>query len=227
VARLVSRAEFARIAGVSGAAITKACKGPLAKAGVGKRLDLDHAAALAYLASKDAAPPAAPSKSTKRAPKPTTARPRGEPKAPAREASHTPRRDRRQASTEAEGSPEDLEDLAEALRPLLERFGTETRFRDWLDGLKKIEEIREKRLKNEETEAAVVRREPVKVLVFGAIDATHRRLLSDAPRTIVRRVFAMAKSGTPAEEAEGVVRELLGSILRPVKATAARVLRNA
>lgn len=220
----------------------------MAPACVGKRIDLDHPAAAAYLASKGAAPPPAPrpepratsSKTAPRrqkqsAPKSAAGTDRGKTKGSApsapREAAPRPKRGRHPRpaapAREDEGSPEDLEDLADAIRPLLERFGTETRFKDWLDGLKKIEDIREKRLKNEETEGALIRVEPVKVLVFAAIDAAQRRVLSDAPRTIVRRVYAMAGSGTPVEEAERTVRELLGSILRPVKATAERVLRNA
>jgi hypothetical protein len=45
--RFTSRAEFARLAGVSRAAVTKACRGPLGAALV-ERIDLDHPAAVAY-----------------------------------------------------------------------------------------------------------------------------------------------------------------------------------
>lgn len=247
MARLVSRAEFARMAGVSGSAITKACReGTLGAACVGKRIDLDHLAARAYLTSKGASPPPPPTAKAERSTKPT--RPRRSKMSESAASKRRPKlrvvRDhdegappepaaspRRKAPpptppSEGDGSPEDLEALAETLRPLLERFGTETAFKDWLDSLKRIEEIREKRLKNEETEGLLIRVEPVKVLVFAVIDSAQRRVLSDAPRTIVRRVYAMAGSGTPVEEAERTVRELLGSILRPVKATAERVLRH-
>lgn len=245
MARLVSRAEFARMAGVSGSAITKACRdGSLGEACVGKRIDLDHPAARAYLASKGASPPPPPaakaerpttparprrsktSESSKRRPKLRLVRDDGEDAPPEPPAPPPRKAPPPSPPSEGDGSPEDLEALAETLRPLLERFGTETSFKDWLDSLKRIEEIREKRLKNEETEGLLIRVEPVKVLVFAVIDSAQRRVLSDAPRTIVRRVYAMAGSGTPVEEAERTVRELLGSILRPVKATAERVLRN-
>jgi hypothetical protein len=46
--RFTSRAEFARRAGVSRAAVTKACRGPLGAALV-EHIDLDHPAAVAYL----------------------------------------------------------------------------------------------------------------------------------------------------------------------------------
>jgi hypothetical protein len=48
VSRFTSRAEFARRARVSRAAVTKACRGPLAAALV-ERIDLEHPAAVAYL----------------------------------------------------------------------------------------------------------------------------------------------------------------------------------
>src|SRR5690606_8499244 len=83
-----------------------------------------------------------------------------------------------------EGSSDDLEQLAALLAPLTERFGLESAFKDWLDALKKIEEIREKRLKNEALEGNLIERELVKTHVFGAIESGNRRLLSDTPKTI-------------------------------------------
>jgi hypothetical protein len=46
--RLVSRAEFSRLVGVSSAAIAKAIKGCLAPAYTGRKIDTRHAAARAY-----------------------------------------------------------------------------------------------------------------------------------------------------------------------------------
>ena len=47
--RLIGRSKLARIAGVSPAAVTKACKTQLADACHGKRLDLDHPSVRQYL----------------------------------------------------------------------------------------------------------------------------------------------------------------------------------
>ena len=55
--KLLSRAEFAALAGVSGAAITKAAAASLEPAKHGKYIDAAHPAAVEYLANK--APPAA------------------------------------------------------------------------------------------------------------------------------------------------------------------------
>jgi hypothetical protein len=49
---LVSRAALARLAGVSRAAITKACRGPLLAAVASDLVDLNHPAVVAYLARR-------------------------------------------------------------------------------------------------------------------------------------------------------------------------------
>src|SRR5262245_49723484 len=72
MARLESRSELARIAGVSPAAITKACKGPLAAACDGRRVDLDHPAVRAYLAATGRSA-GAPTANRKSAPTPPSA----------------------------------------------------------------------------------------------------------------------------------------------------------
>lgn len=56
--RLSSKSDLAELAGVSRAAVTKACRGKLAGAVSGTRVDLDHAAVRDWLASKGRAEPA-------------------------------------------------------------------------------------------------------------------------------------------------------------------------
>lgn len=53
--KLLSRSEFATLAGVSPAAITKACKAALVPACSGSRIDAEHPAALKYVADRAAA----------------------------------------------------------------------------------------------------------------------------------------------------------------------------
>jgi hypothetical protein len=208
VARLISRAELARLAKVSDVAVSKACKGRLAPACVEKRIDVDHPAVLDYLASKGVAPPR---------------KPESEP--PPAEPEFSVSFD----DGEDEGGAEDLdvEHFADlTLRQLTDRFGTKTRFKDWLDARKKIADIQEKDLKNDETTGRLIERELVRTHVFGAIEASNKRLLQDAPKNIARRIYAMAAANVPAEEAERTVREIIGSNLAAVKATAVRVLRG-
>jgi len=244
MARLETRSAVARLAGVSATAITKACtKGKLQAAVRGKFVDLDHPAARDYLEAKGVDPgqTLASKKGTSGASKPSAGRPRkgasggkGGRTTPGgrKRGGKTPAPTRQRPPAAApqdndEGSSEDLEALADALRPLVERFGTSTGFAAWLESLKRIEDIREKRLKNEEAERTLIQYGPVKQLAFGYIDASQRRVLRDASRTIARRVYAMAKSGESVEEAERTVREILGSTLKPVKRAVLKVLENA
>jgi hypothetical protein len=218
MARLISRAELSRLAGVSDAMVSKVCKGRLLGACDGRRVDLDHPSVAEYLASRGRKVPDA-QESTKKTPaQPTSPRPE-----------RTKRRAAAplQATPEGEGSDEDLEELANLLRPLVERFGTATRFRDWLVALKTIEEIRAKRLDNEEHEGQLIERELVQAHVFGAIDATNRRLLSDFPKTIARELYTQSQTGMPIEKAEAKVRDHLGAQLKEVKSQASRALRQA
>lgn len=230
MARLISRADLARRCGVSKAAITKACATKLAAGCVADRIDVDHESVRAYMASKGitlGGSAGAPTKNAKAAKKPPAPPTKSAKPAPNRRRKPTADRPADAGFVGAEGSNDDLEHLAAVIGPLLERFGTETRFKDWLFALKEIETIREKRLKNEETEGALISRELVKTHVFGAIEAGNRRLLGDSPKTLARRLYALAKSGADVEVAEQTVREIIGSQLKPVKATAVRVLKNA
>lgn len=52
VKKLVSRSEFARMAGVSAAAVTKALRGPLRDVADGKRIDAGHPLAVKYIEEK-------------------------------------------------------------------------------------------------------------------------------------------------------------------------------
>lgn len=219
--RLVTRAELARIAGVSAMAITKVCRTKLADACVGQRVDVDHPSVLAYLASKGAAPPSVADSPPQPPPEPTKLRLVSTPSTTDDPAPRAP------PPVPAPDERVDIEQYADmTLRQIADLFGTVTAFKDWLDARKKQVAIREKELRNWEVEGKLIPRDAVRTHVFGAIDGATRRLLQDAAKTIARRLYAMAKSGSTIEEAEQVVREIIGSQLRPVKDVAVRTLRG-
>lgn len=246
MAWLISRAELARKAGVSRAAITQACKGQLAGACDGPLVDLDHESVRGYLKARGvdvparARPKAPPTKAqpAKKAPAtrrrsdgaPTPKPRRARKKAPSKEAPSPPAPERplRAPIQPSEATAEDIEAYAHLpLVELVELFGDAAAFKEWLASLKLIEEVREKSLKNDETEGKLISRELVATHVFGAIESSHRRLLGDSAKTIARLVYGLAKSGAPVEKAEGEVRKVISSQLQPAKETAARVVRNA
>ena len=197
------------MAGVSPAAITKACKRALKPALIGKRIDLDHPTVVKYLAGKGVDATSPPETTPAERPRRTRKRPRPGQRAARRELQ----------------SIDGLEHLT--LEELINRFGTETGLKDWLDSRKKIADIREKDLKNAEAAGRLISREFVKTHVFGHLDAAHRRLLRDTPKSLAKRIYALARAGEPIEAAEAEVREAISDQLRPMKAEATRALRNA
>jgi len=245
--RLISRADMARFAAVSKAAITKACAGKLlGPACQGDRVDADHSLVAAYLKKRgkkvpppsevrpgkrgavSAQAPTPPPKSDiewdeepTAPPKRGRGRPRNPPDDPTKDVGHM-----RPPPGVVEGSNEDLKGLTDLLDPLVQRFGTDQRFSDWLSSLKDIELIREKRLKNGETEGGLISRELVTLHVLGAVDAAFKRLLGDAAKTIAAKVTDIVRSGGGLEESQRAVREQVTRQLKPVKDKVARNLRH-
>ena len=226
--KLLSKSDFARHAGVAAGAISKAMReSALKEAVVAGRIDANHPEAVAY-AKRDrkkrqsAAKKAVRRKPDKKAAKVSTVdiSPDGDP------------------TSELNGAPEpdplvtdaglDISRYADlTLRELEGRFGSVRALKDWLEALKKIEDIREKRLNNEEVQRALISRELVKTHIFGFLDAGNRRLLGDTPKTIARRLYALARSDSPIEEGEKLVREIIGSQLNPQKERVSKLLREA
>lgn len=290
VKKLVSRAEFARQAGVSGAAVTKACNSILKEAVDGKRIDAAHQVAVAYLKEKAAAqtpPPAVgldplyqdaadwcskqgrystssiqrnfkigynrassimatmranglipagmdplnkkPPPATEKKPETvviTPAKPHVRGTAAAKEA-----KKRQPPPEDREGTidiPEDIQAFADfTLRELIEKFGTDTRFVDWLSATQKIEAINEKRLKNAQTKGELISRDLVKVGVIDTFNAAHLRLLKDGAKSIAAGAISKHSGGAELSEVEAYVSDILGSFIKPVKSKISRVLKNA
>ncbi len=195
-------------------AITKACKGKLAEACVDDRVDVSHPAVVKYLVG--------------RTPTPDESKP-----LPSKE----PRAKRKVAAPAAVAAPA-VEGNADAdlttvepyasmsLRDLIAQFGSVRAFKDHLDALKKIEDIRKTRLDNDQTEGTLISRELVKGHVLSYIDSAQRRLLTDTPKTIVARIYARARADEPIEVAVEETKKLIQDQLRPLKAAATRNLRE-
>ena len=224
--KLVTKTAFAKLAGVSNEAVGKAMReGALKAAVVGDRVDASHQDAVAYVKKDRSKRQTAAIRSTRRK----------SDKKPVKASTVDVSPD--QAPTNGAGSSDDMLvtdsglDISRyadfTLRDLVDRFGSVRALKDWLEALKKIEDIREKRLNNEEVQRALISRELVKTHVFGFLDAGNRRLLGDASKTIARRLYALARSDAPIEEGEKLVREIIGSQLNPQKERVSKLLREA
>lgn len=230
--RLVTRAELARHLGLTTNAVTVACRERIKDACVRNRVDIDHPLVAAWITKQarkrrhDQAlgegpaaapePPDEPTLPLGGAPQPgeIVAAPRPRPAA-----------DVPPAQPQGIEDVEGFEDLT--LREIVTRYGSMSVHSDWLDMRRKQTQIREREIKNYELEGKLIPRDAVRTHVFGAIDQTFRRLLQDFPKTMARRVYAMAKAGEPVEKAEDLARDALASQLKPMKEQAARALRSA
>lgn len=230
MSHLISRANLARMLGISKPAVTKHCTNGWAAACEGNRVDTDHPAIQEWaakhgvnlprpdrVATKAAkAPPAPPPEPTDvpkpvktRGPKPTRQRPEEEtlPEQP-----------------DDEGSLDDLFDLNQLVRPLLERFKSAPAAREWAKFQSILATTEGRKLANAQTRGLVISREFVRAQVIGLIDGMTSRLLADVPKTLCRQLYALARSGAPVEEAEKTTRALLGKQIGSVKTQAEKAI---
>lgn len=277
VKKLVSKSEFARLAGVTPAAVTKAANGPLKAAVIGKKLDINHPDAAKYLAKKYDAqtlPPATgidtryedaiehcrqTGKYTVSGIQRALGVPydrargivdmmkaaglvpaKGEPPPEIRPTRIVKGHAAKTITKKSEALeniehghtlhqvPEEIEKFVDmTLREIIERFGSDYAFIDWLKATKAIEDINEKRLKNAATRGDLVSRDLIKRGIIDPIESAHIKLLTDGAKTIARRVVAMTGAGRPIEDSEKFVAEQITSFIRPIKSKVARALKNA
>jgi hypothetical protein len=202
---LVTKADFARVSGVSRQAVHKALKsGDLFHAETDGKIDTEHPAARKWLLDHDVDP------------------------AHVRLGLHKPR----EKATAARRQPaqEDVPDVSElvdqSLRWVTDTYGSNEAFAEWLDRRKTIGEIHRLELANAEKEGRLIPRDGVQAFVMAAIDATFRRLLRDFPKTVAQLAYSEARAGASLEETEAKIRDAVASQLRPMKLKVARSLRG-
>lgn len=229
------------MAGVSKQAISKRCKKDFGPAMVGDKIDLDHPLVATFLRDrgrKAPAPPRAPTK-TRRVAAPDPTEPTGNRildiasgAAPTgfRPVLTDEERETRLAEAIAAfspGSPEEVEHLGELLEPLIERFGTDEGCKNYLIALREKENIRAKRLDNEETEGQSIPREFVVTHIISFLEEASKRLLGDLPKTLTRRLYSLAHTGSSHIEGEREAREAVSAHLEAVNKKIAKTIRDA
>ena len=213
----IARRELARLGGVSQSQITKLTQpgGQLAPAVLsrGRGLDADHPKVKAWLRKRHGGATLPVEGTPDAQPDPTQ-----------------PRREEGQDDPPSAELPDGwdrltLDQVAKMeIRDLVQRFGHVDLLKSWLDAAKKAADTRAVDLKNDETKGLLIDRELVRTHVFGAMEGSHVRLLGDAPKSITRRVYAMCGAGEPIETAERVVRDMIGSHLKPAIAAARKAV---
>ena len=124
--------------------------------------------------------------------------------------------------------PEDIREFAHLpLIELVKKFGTDTRFSEWLKSSKLIEDIAEKRIKNSKSEGDLVSRGIIKTGVIDHVEKAHMQILTDGCKTMTKRIIAMHGAGRDDMALEEEMRKTITSFLRPMKSKIAKGLRGA
>ena len=212
---MLSKAGFAKLAGVSIRTLRRRLDEELSAILVGGSVDEKHPLAQWYVKNRGLGSPPAELVN------PPSRRPAG--------GSDTkPTRVKRGQYEQRFGEPEsvplpdgsllsiaDIRDMP--FGDVIDQWGWGPGFKEHLLALRALEEMRDKRLRVDERRGGLISRELVRLHVFGALDALHRRLLTDMPRTLALRVRV---TETP-EEGETLARR---EIERELKAAKAEVI---
>lgn len=126
------------------------------------------------------------------------------------------------------GDPDELETdefMSMSLAELVHRFGTQSRFYDYVRARKVLADIQAK-----DEEAARRRGEHVPLSIVlkleGHIDALQTALLAETAVAIRSKVAAMVKAGADEKQIEKTVHDLISRTIKTTKATTARLIRD-
>lgn len=123
--------------------------------------------------------------------------------------------------------PENVAQFADmTIREVIEAFGTDVRFFEYLKALQKIESVTQVELKNEQTRGNLVSREAVKTNIILPFDEAHINLLTDGVKQMALDAVSMHKAGEEMLAIEKELEATIGSFLKPVKDKIARGLKR-
>lgn len=113
------------------------------------------------------------------------------------------------------------------LREVIQRYGTDQRFLEWLKATKEIETIQANRIKNAEKVGELVNRELMKKGVLDVLDGAFTRMMTDGAKSVAAQAHSMSQAGLPVEDIEQMVSKQLSTFIKPTKSKMARSVRNA
>lgn len=224
--KLVTKSQFARMAGVNPSTVSRILKTVLDGADVGGRVDIGHPSVVEYLKKKGINPTSpiinSPQKTEPEKPKPGR-----------------PKRSTTSARIKSEEPPEtpakksngyEKEDVTQYLdmtvNEVVFRHGTDAQFLEFLKSVKEIELIEERRLKNAQTKGDLISRHLVKVGILEHFEEAHIKMLSDGARTMAQEAKTMAETGESVEDIERFIADQITSFIKPAKVKIARALRG-
>lgn len=233
----ISKADAARLRGVSKPAVSQACRpgGALFEALLPNgRLDSSHPAFIAWLKSGGAAEKPQP---VRRSPKEAARRAAAggyvAASARAQRAPVPPKPAPEPDVTawppdEGPGSTPELQALSDEFARLIARLGhNHTDAVDQVDLWKRLEDILEKRIKNARARGELIAREHVKNFVIEPVNKAWVAFLRDLPPNLARTIEAMVHAGEPLEALEAEIRKQMAEHIKAAQSSMLRGLANA
>ena len=123
--------------------------------------------------------------------------------------------------------PANIQSLADrTLREIIEEYGSDYQFVDFLTALQKIEKAHETRLKNMKFEGMLIERTLVKTHVIDTFNTAHINLLGDGSKSIARECLTMAQAKEELSAIELYVESAITKFIKPIKNKVSRALRE-
>jgi hypothetical protein len=243
--KLITKKEYAELCGIALCTVTKHIKGRLKGAVDGQRIDFNHTSAQEYYNERTA--PSMPggldplfSEAMKHCNKVKIWTPHEIRKTFKISHQRAKKIFEQLQGREAPPEEEPQDDIGLVLEPeegidgmgdwtlneLISKFGTATKFYDWLKALKEIEAVTEKRIKNATNENRLISQELVQVGIIDQVDGAFVKMLTDATTTIAGRAYAMVKAGEDEKAVKDMVEDQLSSFIRPTKDRMRRAIED-
>lgn len=214
MARLTSKSNLARLAGVSRAAVTLAAQGALADAVVNGKIDTEHPIVVEWLARKVTLLTTKDGKITNRG------------------LTQPIKRQLTTATTVGSGGASlknnnndlsfevgELENLT--IKQVVMRYGSVDGFKRFVESLKAIADYNFRDLKIKTQRGELIRRDLVESVLLPLVDVAYQRLVSDIPAAIVQQVISRLESGGSEAvlDCEKIIREAISKVLKSTKET--------
>jgi hypothetical protein len=247
-----TKAHVARIAKVTRGAVTRACKGRLGAAVIAGKIDINHQVAIDYITKCQDRASFKDAREVKN--KKDKQHKKNQAKKVAQQAKmifdikaeknktdkqavnnvvsqYALDKKAQEVSDEAAQLKQDEKKDIEAylgmtLHDIISTFGSDVEFVEWLKSAKLIEDVKEKRIRNQTSLGNFIPREYVKNHIFAMLETTYVRLLTDSPRTIAARVLDAHTAGQTREDIETLIGDLISVQLKGIKLRARRALKE-
>lgn len=103
------------------------------------------------------------------------------------------------------------------LLQIYQKFGNVSKFIDFLKSCQIIAGINEKNLKNAILEGKLVSRESVEKNFFDVVNSAHLKLMTDGAKNIAGTIKSKILSGASDVEVEEKIIDIIGTFIRPIK----------